>query len=361
MGLAASGQDHLVAARLAVNDFGYLSRGYPVELVDAEFDRRPDRAVAIARKWFDEANVAAIVDLPGNVAPMQVQDVARTAKRTVMNTSSLNSALTGTGCAPTASHWMDDTIGLTRTMALGMASRGVGTWFLVVPDDPASIAFQADATAAIESTGGRVVGFIRHPSDSMVFARPLAAARDSAAAAIGLCSTGAGLIAQIRQAREMGLLDAGKEICAFAATIRDIHQVGPLAARELWVGTGFYWNRNEKTRLFSRRFLEISGRMPDKPHAATYAAILQFLRLVDALDSTNAETLNDAMRRDSLYFFGESGRMRLNGRVMLDMGLYRVKAPDAVREPWDYYEPVKTIPAVEVWRGRPKAGCALMP
>ncbi len=360
-GAVTSGLDQIVSGRLAVDDFGHLSRGYPVELVDAEFERRPDQAVAIARKWFDESNLAAIVDLPGTAAPVQVQELARARGRTVMNTSSVNAALTGAACAATATHWMDDTVALTRAMTIGMAAGGVNSWFLVVPDDTLGLAFQADATVAIEGSGGRLVGFVRYPSDSTSFARPLASARESGAAAIGLCAMGPALVAQVRQAREMGLFDARKAICAYAATIRDVHALGAREAQGLWVATGFYWNRNEQTRSFSFRFIEITGRMPDKSYAATYTAIGHFLRIVKALDSVDAAIANAAMRREPVYFFGDSGRVRIDGRVTLDMGLYRVKAQEAVREPWDYYEPVRTISAADVFRPRAKGGCALTP
>ena len=361
VGAVTSGLDQIVSARLAVADFGHLSRGYPVELVDAEFERRPDQAVTIARKWFDESNMAAIVDLPGTAAPVQVQELARARGRTVMNTSSVNAALTGVACAPTATHWMDDTVALTQAMTIGMAAGGVNTWFLVVPDDTLGLAFQAGATVAIESSGGRVVGFVRYPSDSTSFARPLASARDSVAAAIGLCAMGPPLVAQVRQAREMGLFDASKAICAYAATIRDVHALGAPEAQGLWLTTGFYWNRNEQTRLFSFRFNEITSRMPDKSYAVTYTAIGHFLRIVKALDTVDAAVANAAMRREPVYFFGDNGRVRIDGRVMLDMGLYRVKAQEAVRQPWDYYEPIRTISAADVFRPRPKGGCALAP
>ena len=278
-----------------------------------------------------------------------------------MNTSSVNAALTGAACAPTATHWMDDTVALTRAMTIGMSAGGVNTWFLVVPDDTLGLAFQADATVAIESSGGRVVGFVRYPSDSTSFARPLASARDSEAAAIGLCAMGPPLVAQVRQAREMGLFDASKAICAYAATIRDVHALGAPEAQGLWLTTGFYWNRNEQTRSFSFRFNEITSRMPDKSYAVTYTAIGHFLRIVKALDTVDAAVANAAMRREPVYFFGDNGRVRIDGRVMLDMGLYRVKAQEAVREPWDYYEPIRTISAADVFRPRAKGGCALAP
>jgi branched-chain amino acid transport system substrate-binding protein len=272
-----SGLDQLVAARLAVDDFGQFSRGYPIDLVDAEFERRPDVAADIARKWFEHDGVAAIVDAPGMASAARVQDLARTHNRTVMNTGSFNSALTGRSCSPTGTHWLEDTRALTRSMTLGLMQEGIKTWFLLVPDDQLGSAFQDDATVAVESLGGRVLGFARHPPDAESLAPALGSALASGADAIGLCAVGAALTAQIRQARAAGLFDKSKAVCAYAASIKDIHAMGPLETRDLWLVTGFYWNQNERTRAFSHRFNDLTGRMPDKPYAATYAAVEAFL------------------------------------------------------------------------------------
>lgn len=360
-GAVTSGLDQIVAARLAVDDFGHLSRGYPVELLDGEFERRPDQAVAIARKWFDEEAVAAIVDLPGTAAPVQVQELARARDRTVLNTGSFNAALTGASCSPTATHWMEDTRALTRAMTLGMVAEGVKSWFLVVPDDVMALAFQADATAAIESTGGRIVGFARHPADGGSATRPLTSARESGADAIGLCAMGNALTAQIRTARDLGLFDRSKAVCAYAAGIKDIHALGARESHGLWIVTGFYWDRTDRTRSFASRFNEVTGRMPDKPYAATYAAIEHFLRLVEAADMIGGAALNVGLRREPAYFFGVNGRLRIDGRLLLDVGLYRVKSPEEVSGAWDYYKQIRVIPAADVFRPVARGSCSLTP
>jgi branched-chain amino acid transport system substrate-binding protein len=360
-GAVTSGLDQIVAARLAVDDFGKFSRGYPIELVDAEFERRPDQAEAIARQWFERDGVAAIVDLPGTAAAVRVQDLARADNRTVMNTSSFNAALTGASCSPTATHWLEDSNALTMAMTVGLASEGVKSWFLVAPDDLTGAAFQAGATAAIEVAGGRVLGFARYPEDAESFVPALTSARNSGADAIGLCALGAALAAQVRQGRALGLFDASKKVCAYAGCIKDIHAMGPLEAQGLWLVTGFYWNQNERTRSFSRRFCELTGRMPDKPYAATYAAVEHFLRNVETSDTIDGVALNGALRRQPVYFFGSSGQLRVDGTLLLDVGLYRVKSPDEVTEEWDYYKLVRNIPASDVYRKAQYGGCPLSP
>ena len=356
-----SGLDQVVAARLAVDDFGQFSRGYAIDLVDAEFERRPDQAENIARRWFEREGVAVIVDLPGTAAPVRVQDLARADNRTVMNTGSFNAALTGTACSPTATHWLEDTRALTMAMTLGLAAEGMKTWFLVAPDDVTGVALQTGATAAIETTGGRVLGFARYPADAANFVPALTGARDAGADAVGLCASGAALASQIRAGRGLGLFDKVKAVCAYAGCIKDIHEMGPLEARDLWLVTGFYWNQNERTRSFAHRFRELTGRMPDKPYAATYAAVEHFLRGVELSDTIDGLALNAELHRQPVYFFGSSGRLRVDGTLLLDVGLFRVKPPDQAGEAWDYYKPIRTIPAADVFRPPAGGGCALPP
>ena len=357
-GAMTSGPDQVVAARLAVADFGRLSRGYPVEIVSAGFERRPDQALGIARDWFDKSGVAAIADLPVTMAPVMVQDLAHARDRTVLNTGSFNAALTGLSCSPTATHWMEDTNALTMAMTLGLAAEGVRSWFLVVPDDVTGLAFQAGATAAIETAGHRLAGTARHPGDAATFARALTNARESGADAIGLCGAGEMLTAQITQARALGLFERSK-ICAYAATIAGIHALQGDEARDLRVVTSFHWNANDRARSFSNRFHAASERMPDRSHAATYAAIGHFLRIVETADTLDGAVLNNGLRREPPYFFGASGRFRSDGRLLLEMGLYRVKPLDQVAIPWDYYQPVRAVPAREAFRLLGRSKCAL--
>ena len=360
-GAVTSGRDQVVAARLAVDDFGQFSRGYPIDLVDAEFQRRPDQAEDIARQWFDHDGVAVILDLPGTEASVRVQNLARAKNRTIMNTGSFNAALTGAACSPTATHWLDDTRALTMAMTLGLAAEGARSWFLIAPDDTAGIAFQTGASDAIERTGGRVVGFARHPSEAATFVPALTGARDSGADAVGLCALGTALTTQVREGRELGLFDKIKAVCSYGACIKDIHALGPRAAHGLWLVTGFWWNRNERTRSFSYRFNGLTGRMPDKPNAATYAAIEHFLKNVETSDTIDGAELNVGFRREPVYFFGSNGQLRVDGTLLLDVGLFRVKPPEEVTAEWDYYKQIRTISAMDAFRIPARGACPLSP
>jgi branched-chain amino acid transport system substrate-binding protein len=361
IGEVTSGLDQIVAAHLAVEDFGPLRRGDPVEVLDAGFDHRPDRATAIARHWLDFEKVAVIVDLPGMAAPVQVQHLARKRDRSVMNTGSVNPALSGVSCALTGTQWMEDTNDLPMAMTLGMAAEGVRTWFLAVPDDAIGAALHQGAEAAIARTGGELVGFVRYPADTRSFATLFAAARGTSAAAIGLCAYGLALEAQVREGRSAGLFDDGRTICAYAAGIKEIHAVGPVEARDLRVVTGFYWNQNDRTRSFAKRFRDVTTRMPDKPYAATYAAIAHFLHAVDTSDTIDGLALNARFRGAEADFFGAPCRLRADGRLLQDIGLYRVKPPERVASAWDYYQPVRVLPARDVFRSPDGEACPLPP
>jgi len=217
------------------------------------------------------------------------------------------------------------------------------------------------ATAAIESTGGHVVGFARHPPDAGSFATALTSARDSVASAVGLCAQGTALTTQIREGRDLGLFEKKEAVCAYAGCIKDVHAAGTADARDLWLASGFYWNQNERTRSFSQRFNRLTGRMPDMPYAATYAAVEHFLRTVETSDTIAGAALNAVLRRDSVYFFGSNGRLRVDGTLLLDVGLFRVKPPDQVTAAWDYYAPVRTISATDVFRIPARGVCPLSP
>ena len=259
IGAFASGFPTELAARMAVQDFGPLPSGRPVQIITGEFRLKPDDALAVARRWFDDPTVGAIVDLPTAGAAEAVQDLARTRNRIVLNTSSINPALTGRSCAIIASQWADDSITLGNIVARGLAAGGVRTWYLIVPDTVISLAIQRDAQRAIEATGGRVVGISQHPSGIGDLTSPMSEARGSGAQAIGLCGIGDDLAAAVRQARGADLFADGRRIAAFLVSITDVHAIGPAAVQDLLLPDSFYWNENDASRSFAEPVHERCG------------------------------------------------------------------------------------------------------
>jgi branched-chain amino acid transport system substrate-binding protein len=360
IGQAVSGPPLVQAVRMAIQDTGAMPDGRPIAIVTDSYQLKPDDALAIARRWFDQG-VSVIVDVPGSAAAVAVQALARSRGRSTLNTGSVNPALTGRWCSPFSSSWGIDTAAVTAVLAHALTQAGAKTWFLVVPDTVLGNAVQAGAIAAIEASGGRVLGQSLHPGDAADFASIAARAKESGAQVIALCDIAPGLTGQLGQFQAGGLFDEGRTVAAFLPAITDIHAAGAKAAHGLIVATSFYWDQNDQARSFANRFIAVTGRMPDAPHAAAYAAVRHYLRAVAVTESLDTVQINQEMRRTPVYFFGRSARLRLDGRMTADLSLLRAKPPETMQGDWDHYESISTIPAAEIFRPFNQTGCSLGP
>jgi branched-chain amino acid transport system substrate-binding protein len=358
IGQAVSGPPLVQAVRMAVQDTGTLPDGRTVSVVTDSFQLKPDDALAIARRWFDQG-VAAIVDVPGSAASVAVQDLARSRGRTTLITGSVNPALTGPACSPFGSSWTIDSASMTAALAHAVGRSGPNPWFLVVPDTSLGLAVQDDAIQAIEQTGGQLVGQSRHPPDETDFRSVVALAKASGARVIGLCDIARGLRDQLGQFQAGGLFDEGRTVTAFLPAITDIHAAGATAAHGLLLATPFYWSQNDQTRSFASRFIAVTGQMPDAAHAAAYVAVRHYLRAANITGELDAGMINQEMRRTPVYFFGRPARLRLDGRLAIDLSLLRVKAPEAMRAEWDHYDPAGVVPAADLDRPVNRKGCSL--
>lgn len=361
IGSAASGLGSIVTAKMAVADFGGTVLDRPIEVLSADFQNKPDVAVSIARRWFDQEGVTAITDMPISSAALAVQAIAREKKRTMLISTSVSSDLTAKACSPYSAQWADDSYSLSTSIVRGLATGPAvkSTWFLIVPDYALGAAMQRDATNAIQALGGTVVGVAKHPIEATDYSAFLLQAQASQAAFIGLGSVGENMINIVKQAREFGVTGGTQTLAVFLAYITDIEAIGLDTAQGLNIVEGFYWDQSDSARVFGRRFMAERKTMPSKAHAATYAAVLHFLRAVQACGTDAAEIVNPKMRAMDVDFFGRKGRIRDDGRVAVDLSLYRVKAPSQVRYPWDYYEHRNDIAASEAYRLLGSNGCAL--
>lgn len=341
----ASGAGSILAAEMAVADFGGRVNGRNVEIVHADTQNKPDVAVAIARRWFDRDNVSAIVDLPVTPVAYAVQQLAQQAGRTVMITASAASEFTSKTCSGVSTHWADDTHALAAGTATQLTANGPASWFFITVDISFGAALQRDATEVIEAGGGKVVGSVRHPPNTADFASQLLQAQSSGARYIGLASVGADLITLLKQAKEFGIGDGGKQsLVGFLVYITDIHSLGLQASQGLVVTSGFYWDQSDAARAFARRFFDKRRAMPSKDHAEVYASVMHYLKAMAAAKSDDAIAVNTQMRNMPFDYFGTPASIRKDGRVLYDLGLYRVKAATASKYPWDYYERIATIP-----------------
>ena len=358
IGRSISGPPLVQAVRMAAQDTGPLPDGRLVSVITDSFERKPDDALAIARRWFDEG-VSAIVDVPGSAAALAVQALARSRRRSSLITGSVNPELTGAACSRSGSSWNVDITSVAAALVHAVAHAGTTSWFLVVPDSVLGLAMEAEAVRAIDDSGGQLLGRSRHPAAATDFGSTVTQAKASGAGAIGLCDIAPGLAHQLAQFRDGGLFGQNREVVAFLPAITDIHAAGANVAEGLLLANSFYWDQNDQARSFADRFITVSDQMPDAAHAAAYVAVRHYLRAVVVTGSLDSDLINQEMRRAPVYFFGRSARLRLDGRLAADLSLLRVKAPETMHAPWDHYQQIGIIPVSEVYRPLNRTGCAL--
>jgi branched-chain amino acid transport system substrate-binding protein len=337
---ASGGAGSVAAARMAAADFGVSG----VEILHADTQNKPDVAGSLARQWY-ESGVDAIVDLPVTPVAAAVQQVAREKGRTVMITAAAVTEFTSKTCAPISSHWADDTHALAA--GVGRLQRG-GAWFFITVDFSFGRALQAAATQVIEAAGGHVVGTATFPIGNTDFSAQIVEAQSAAAQVIGLASVGGDQVNLIKGAAEFGL-SRDHKLAAFLVYLTDIQALGLDTAQGLSFPTSFYWDENPATRAFGRRFLAERGAMPTQNQANVYAATLHFLKATQAAGSRDPLAVNKAMRAAPVAFFDIPTTLRADGRILHDVGLYRVKAPAASKGAWDYLEKVGSVPAAEAF------------
>lgn len=358
-GASVSGEPIVQAVRQAILDAGPLPGGRQVVLLTDSYQLRPDDAVAIATKWFDQG-VAAIVDVPGAAAAQAIQALAQARGRTYLSTAVVSAELTGRLCSPTGSSWCTDTATLSNALVRVVASQGAKSWFLVSPDTVLGQTVRADMVQAIEAVGGKVAGLSRHPPETTDFSSAAAEALSTGARAIALCDITGSLTKQLPQFQRAGLFSDGRQVCALLPSIADIHSAPPGAANGLLTAAAFHWNQNEQARMFSDRFFSATGRMPDAAHAAAYVAVRHFLRGVTAADSIDTEPVASEMRAEPVYFFGRTGHLRLDGRLAIDLSLLRGKPAEAQGGEWDHFEQVGTISALGLYKPLNQSACPLV-
>lgn len=355
-----SGTDSLHAVRMAVEDFGGTVLGRPVEVLGADHQNKVDVGVGIARRWFDEG-VQLVLDVPNSAICLGVQQLAREKGRVAIFTSGGTSDLTGRACSPNGVHWTYDTYALAAGVASGVLREGGKSWFFLTSDYAFGHALQRDAARIVQAGGGRVAGEVKHPLNTADFSGFLLQARGSRAQVIGLANGSADTVNTIKQAREFGIVQGGQRLAALLFFITDVHSLGLEQAQGIYLVEAFYWDQTPETRAWSRRFAERARRPPTMLHATNYEATMHYLAAIRDAGTDEAMPVVERMRATPINSFMTGGaRIREDGRVMRDMYLYKVKAPDASRYPWDYYELAATIPAEQAFRPLAEGGCPMV-
>jgi branched-chain amino acid transport system substrate-binding protein len=358
--LSGPGSD--IAAQMAIDDFGAAQKGINVEIVGADHQNKADIASSIARRWFDQDGVDIIMDLPTSSAAFAVSDLGRQNNKLVIVTGGGSSDLTGAKCAPSTFHWAYDTWSLAHGTGSALVEQGLDTWYFLTADYAFGHSLERDTSAIVTEAGGTVLGAIRHPFPGQDFSSFLLQAQSSGAKVIGLANAGADTINSIKQASEFGITQSGQTLAGLLIFISDVHALGLQSAQGLVLTESFYWDHNDETRAWSRRFAErFGGTMPTMSHAGMYSAMMHYLKAVDATRSKDTATIVAKMKEMPTQdvVFG-AGRLREDGRKIHDMYLFRVKTPQQSSGPWDYYETVATIPAEEAFRPIEDGGCPLL-
>jgi len=359
-----NGMGSVEAARMAAEDFAGSAKNIKVEIVYADHQNKADVGSAIARIWLDVDGVDAIVDVPNSAVGLTINSLLRDTRMTFLASSTASSDLTGKACSPNTIQWVNDAWATGNTTAAAMMARGGKDWYFVTVNYALGQGIEAEATDYIEKHGGKVLGSAKHPLGTSDFASFLLQAQNSKAKVIGLANAGGDTINAVKQAAEFGIQQGGQTMVAFLLFVNDVHGMGLKVAQGLQLLEAFYWDMDDDTRAFAKRFAArpgMNGKMPSGNQAGVYASTLAYLNAVAATGSDDAKDVVPQMKKfkgkDKL--FGDV-TIRQDGRVIHPMYLFEVKKPEESKYPYDYYKLVSTIPAEQAFRPMADGGCALV-
>jgi branched-chain amino acid transport system substrate-binding protein len=358
-----TGKGSVLAAQMAVEDFGGSVAGMAIEVVSADHQNKPDIGSTIAREWYDVEHVDAIADVPTSSVAFAVNELTRNNNKVFLASGPGSSDLTGSQCSPNTVHWTYDTWALAHSTGREIVKTGGDTWFFLTADYAFGTTLERDVTAVVTQSGGKVLGDVKHPLNTSDFSSFLLQAQSSKAKIIGLANAGGDTINAIRQAAEFGIVAKGQKLAGLLVTIRDIHALGLAAAQGLIFSESFYWDRDDGTRAWSRRFAaRRDGAMPSLIQAGVYSSVIHYLKAVAVLKSAKdgravVAKMKELPTEDPL--FGK-GTIDPNGRKRHPMYLYEVKSPSESKAAWDYYKLIRTVPAEEAFRPAAESGCSLI-
>ncbi|KMO41271.1 ABC transporter permease [Methylobacterium variabile] len=354
------GRGSVEAARMAVEDFGGKVLDVPVQIVDADHQNKPDIASNIARQWYDTDRVDAIMELTTSSVALAVQGLSKEKRKITIVDGAATSDLTGKQCTPYGFHWAYDTHALAVGTGGSLVETGGDTWFFLTADYAFGTALQADVTQYVTQKGGKVVGAVRHPLSAQDFSSFLLQAQGSGAKIVGLANAGLDTSNAIKQAAEFGIVQGGQRLAALLFTLAEVHGLGLKAAQGIVLTEGYYWDLDDQSRGFAKRYMAKTGKMPNMIQAGTYSSVLHYLKAVKAAGTDDTDAVAAKMRELPVDdFFGRGGKVQANGRMVHDMYLFQVKSPTESKAPWDYYKLLATIPADKAFLSAKASGCPL--
>jgi branched-chain amino acid transport system substrate-binding protein len=357
-----TGQGSVLAARMAVEDFGADKKAMKVEIVFADHQNKPDVGSQIARQWYDADKVDVIVDVPNSGVALAVNQITKDKGKAFLVSGAASSDLTGKACSPNTIHWTYDTWALANGTGNAIVKTGGDSWFFLTADYAFGHALERDVEAVVLKNGGKVLGKVRHPLNNQDFSSFLLQAQSSKAKIIGLANAGGDTTNAIKQGSEFGIVRGGQNFAGLLVFITDVHALGLDKAQGLIFTETFYWDMNDRTRAFGKKFAERNrGIHPTMIHAGVYSSVLHYLKVVEALKSDDGSKVIAKMKETPTDdpLFGK-GTIRPDGRKIHPAYLFEVKKPAESKGAWDYYKMRATIPAEQAFRPVDQGECSLV-
>jgi len=357
-----NGQGAVVAVQMAIDEAGGTVLGKKIELVQADVQNKPDVAVSTAGRWYDVDKVDVILGTGASSSSIATMGVAGQKKKIYLATDPASSDITGKLCNPYTVHWVYDTAALANGTGSAVVKAGGKKWFFLTADYAFGYALERDVTAVVKANGGEVIGGVKHPINTSDFSSFLLQAQASKAEVIGLANAGGDTINSIKQAAEFGIVKGGQKLAGLLVFVTDVHSIGLPLANGLFLTEAFYWDRDDASRAFGKRFGEkFGGKMPTSIQAGFYSAAKRYIDAIKAAGSDDADkvmaTLKAAPFDDPV--FGKSV-IRQDGRNVHDMYLFEVKKPAESKGPWDYYKLIRSIPGAEAFRPMDQGECPMV-
>jgi branched-chain amino acid transport system substrate-binding protein len=358
------GPGSTLAAQMAIEDSGLAAKGWKIDIISGDHQNKPDIGTAIARQWFDVDKVDIIVDVPNSGVALAVNNVVKEKNGVYINSGAATSDLTNAQCSPNTVHWTYDTYMLAHTTGQALVKAGGDSWFFLTADYAFGAALERDTTAVITANGGKVVGGVKHPLNTPDFSSFLLQAQASKAKIIGLANAGGDTTNTIKQAAEFGIVKGGQKLAALLLFLTDVKAIGLETAQGLNFTETFYWDMNDQTRAFTKRFNEkFKKQPPTMVQAGVYSSLIHYFKALEALggnphDGAKVVAKMKEMPTDDPLF--GKGTIRVDGRKIHQAYLMEVKKPSESKYPWDYYKVRATIPADQAFRPLADGGCSLV-
>jgi branched-chain amino acid transport system substrate-binding protein len=359
------GPGSTLAAQMAVEDSGLTGKGWKIDIISGDHQNKPDIGTSIARQWFDVDKVDVIVDVPNSGVALAVNNVVKEKNGVYINSGAATSDLTNAQCSPNTVHWTYDTYMLAHTTGQALVKAGGDTWFFLTADYAFGAALERDTTAVVTANGGKVIGGVKHPLNTSDFSSFLLQAQSSKAKVIGLANAGGDTTNSIKQAAEFGITKSGQKLAALLLFLTDVKAIGLDIAQGLNFTETFYWDMNDQTRAFSKRFSARmkNGAQPTMVQAGVYAGLLHYFKALEALGGNPHDGIKVVDKMKSIptddALFGK-GEVEPNGRAIHAAYLFEVKKPSESKGPWDFYKLIGTVPGDQAFTPLSESKCALL-